>query len=160
MKGSILDIIGVVLLITFFAVSILIGWTVLDQFETSTAFTGVGGNTTYTTQAKDAMGVFEWGILFILFGSMLFTIISAYKVDTHPALFIFGLIVFVIMIILVAIMSNTFHSIYGVAEFTTASNEFNEMVYVMDHLVEIMMVFGFILLIAVYGKLRNIGGNI
>ena len=162
MKGSMLDIIGAVILVFFFSIMAITCWMVLDEIETSPAFTDVGGNVTYLQQGKEAQEVWDWGILFILFGSMLFSIVAAYKVDTHPSLFVFGIIVFMIALIITMIVSNSFYMFYNSSELATASGAFASTIYVMDHLVEIMMVFGFILLIVIYGKLRSGfgGGNV
>ena len=159
MKGSMLDIIGAVVLVFFFSVMAITCWMVLDEIETTPAYTAVGGNTTYLQQGKAAQEVWDWGILFILFGSMLSAIVMAYHVDTHPALFVFGLIVFMIALIITLIVSNSFYMFYNSTELATASGAFTSTIYVMDHLVEIMMVFGFILLIVIYGKLRSSYGG-
>ena len=160
-KGSIVDIIGAVTLVFFFAISAILGWVILDEFGSSTAVTASGLNTTYIDQAKDATEVWDWGILFILFGSMLFALITAYMVDTHPALFIFGIIVFMIALVITMIVSNAFYAFYNTTELASGAAAFPNLINVMDHLVEIMIVYGFIMLIVVYGKLRyNFGGGI
>lgn len=159
MKGSVLDVVGAVTLVFFFSMMAIVGWIVLDGIETSSSYTDLGGNTTFLEQGKAAQQVWDWGILFILFGAMAFAIITAYMVDTHPALFVIGLIVFMIVLLITVVVSNTFYQFYNTAEISTAANEFPMMIYVMDHLVEIMMVFGFVLMIVLYGKLRNVGGG-
>ena len=159
MKGSMLDIIGAVTLVFFFSMMAMIGWMILDEIETSPGFTTVGGNVTYLQDAKSAQEVWDWGIIFILFGSMLFALITAYQVDTHPALFVFGIIVFMITLIITMIVANSFNMFYNSAELATAAAAFPMMTYTMDHLVEIMMVFGFVLLIVIYGKIRTSFGG-
>ena len=159
-KGSIMDIIGAVTLVFFFSTMAMIGWMILDEISTSPGYTAVGGNTTYLDNAKEAQEVWDWGIIFILFGSMMFALITAYQVDTHPALFVFGIIVFMIALIITMIVANSFNMFYNTTELSTAAAAFPLMTYTMDHLVEIMMVFGFVLIIVIYGKLRsNFGGG-
>ena len=156
-----MDIIGSITLVFFFSVMAIIGWMVLDSIETSAGYTAVGGNVTYLQQGKDAQEVWDWGVLFILFGSMVFALITAYQVDTHPALFAMGIIMLMIALIIAMIISNAFYEFYNTADLATASGAFPNLVYTMNHLVEIMMVFGFILAIVLYGKLRNVGvGNV
>jgi len=154
MKGSILDIVGAVTLIFFFSIMAITCWMVLDTIETSPAYIDIGGNTTYMEQGKSAQEVWDWGIMFILFGSMFFALVSAFQVDTNPALFIFAIIIFMIALIITMIVSNSFNSFYTSAQMVTASNAFPMLTYTMDHLVEIMMVFGFVLIIVTYGKIR------
>ena len=155
MKGSMLDIIGSVTLVFFFAVMAITCWMVLDTIETDPAYTAIGGNTTYLQQGKAAQEVWDWGIVFILFGSMFFALVAAYSVDTNPALFIFAIIIFMIALIITLIVANSFNAFYTAAEFTTAANAFPLLTYTMDHLVELMMVFGFVLIIVTYGKMRS-----
>jgi hypothetical protein len=158
-KGSIVDIIGAVTLVFFFSISAILGWFILDQFQSSAGVVASGMNTTYIDQAKTAQEVWDWGILFILFGSMLFALITAYMVDTHPALFVFGIIVFMITLVVTMIVSNAFYAFYNTADLATSVAEYPNLIYVMNHLVEIMMVYGFIMLIVVYAKLRYAGGG-
>jgi hypothetical protein len=155
MKGSMLDIIGAITLVFFFSITAVLGWVILDKVETSTAFTSAGGNVTYLQDGKAATEVWDWGIMFILFGAMFFSLLSAYQVDTHPALFIFGIIVFMITVIIAMIMSNAFYSFYHTAELATAVNAFPMLTHTMDHLVELLMVYGFVLIVVTYGKLRG-----
>ena len=155
MKGSMLDIIGSVTLVFFFAVMAITCWMVLDTIETDPAYTAIGGNTTYLQQGKAAQEVWDWGIVFILFGSMFFALVSAYSVDTNPALFVFAIIVFMIALVITLIIANSFNAFYTTAEFTTAANAFPLLTYTMDHLVELLMVFGFTLIIVTYGKMRS-----
>ena len=159
MKGSMLDIVGVVTIVFFFSVCAIMGWMILDKFETSTAFTTSGMNATIIDNAKSAQGVWDWGIIFILFGSMLFTLIAAYQVDTHPALFVFGILVFMITLIIAMIVSNAFYAFYNSASISSYTGSFPNLIYTMNHLVEILMVFGAVLLIVLYGKIRNVGGG-
>ena len=155
MKGSIMDIVGAVTLVFFFSIMAITCWMVLDTIQNDPAYVAVGGNTTYLEQGKDAQEVWDWGIMFILFGSMFFALVSAYSVDTNPALFVFAIIVFMIALIITLIVSNSFYAFYNTTELATASNAFPMMTYTMDHLVEIMMVFGFVLIIVTYGKMRS-----
>ena len=155
MKGSMLDIIGSVTLVFFFAVMAITCWMVLDTIETDPAYTAIGGNTTYLQQGKAAQEVWDWGIIFILFGSMFFALVAAYSVDTNPALFIFSIIIFMIALIITLIVANSFNAFYTSAGMLTAANAFPLLTYTMDHLVELMMVFGFVLIIVTYGKMRS-----
>jgi hypothetical protein len=155
MKGSMLDIIGAVTLVFFFSIMAIMGWMILDKIETSPAFVAAGGNVTYLQEGKSAQEVWDWGIMFILFGAMFFSLMAAYQVDTHPALFIFGIIVFMITIIIAMIISNAFYAFYHTTELATAVNAFPMLTYTMDHLVELLMIYGFMLIIVTYGKLRG-----
>ena len=159
-KGSIMDIVGAVLMVFFFSTCAILGWFVLDQVENSAGYVSAGGNVTYLQQAKTATEVWDWGIIFILFGSMLFALITAYMIDTHPALFVFALIMFMICLVITMVVSNAFYQFYNTAELATASGAFPMMVYVMNHLVEIMMIYGFVLLIVIYAKLKGAVGSI
>ena len=155
MKGSMLDIIGSVTLVFFFAVMAITCWMVLDTIETDPAYTAIGGNTTYLQQGKAAQEVWDWGIVFILFGSMFFAMVAAYQIDTNPAMFVFGILVFMIALIITLIVANSFNAFYTSAGMLTAANAFPLLTYTMDHLVELMMVFGFVLIIVTYGKMRS-----
>jgi len=155
MKGSMLDIVGSVTLVFFFAVMAITCWMVLDSIETDPAYTAIGGNTTYLQQGKAAQEVWDWGIVFILFGSMFFALVSAYSVDTNPALFVFAIIVFMIALVITLIVANSFNAFYTSTGMTTAANAFPLLTYTMDHLVELLMVFGFVLIIVTYGKMRS-----
>ena len=157
-RGSILDIIGILVIAFLFSATALVSWTILDKFETGVEQTNVPLNTSYIDSGKNAIGVFDYGLAFILFGTMAFVLLAASLIDTHPALFPMGLIILMIIIIAAVAVSNANYELSRSEQMSDAADALPMLVYVMDNLPLILIVYGAILLIVLYGKLSLGGG--
>lgn len=99
--------------------------------------------------------VWDYGFGFIFFGLLLEIIVSSYFIDTHPAFFVAGLILFTFTIFIGANVTNVFDETISDSEFLVLNNNFPVMIFIMDNLVMELIV-GFVFMsIVLYGKSRG-----
>jgi len=147
------DIISIVVLVLVFAMTVLISYRVISDWDDKTAAIGVPA--VYATNSLNALKVFNYGFLFIFVGSMIATIITAFSIRTHPAFFIVSLIVFAIVIALSAILSNVFEEFIVSDLVSGITSNFGVMINIMQNLPMWVTGLGAAILIALYAKSRG-----
>lgn len=162
MKGTVLDIIIVIIIAFGLGFGVLIGWVVLDEFQTQTTdFTSPAGNQLNTTMMSSgtvAVETFNYSFVVLIIGLLAAAIIGAFMINTHPAIFIISVLLLAIVVIISVPFSNTFYEISRSDDITSATNSVPLMVQVMDYLPEIIVIMGFIIMIALYMKHAYGGG--
>lgn len=99
--------------------------------------------------------VWDYGFGFIFFGLLLEIIVSSYFIDTHPAFFVAGLILFTFVVFVGANITNVFDDTISDSDFLALNNNFPVMIFIMDNLVMELIV-GFVFMsIVLYGKSRS-----
>jgi hypothetical protein len=103
---------------------------------------------------------FVWIFLFI--GCWMASMIFAYYIDSHPVFFVISLLLMVFVFIYAAVISNTYAQL--VASDAMASNNiaaaFPMMNFILNHLVESIIVVIFSVCIVLYGKFSTSGGGV
>lgn len=96
------------------------------------------------------------GIIVFAFGLFwLFLIISSFFLDSSPVFFVVMVILSIAVLIVIAIVGNTFESIITDANIADSANEFPMTVWLFSHLLEIMIGMIFTTMIALYAKRGN-----
>ena len=155
MKGTVLDllVIGIVLFIT--ALIFLFFSQFLQNVETQIQTGHTGLNTTYIDKVQESFDVFDNAIIFLLFGFGAASILGAFKIDSHPAFFIFSFIVWIILIFLSTIFSNMLFEISQAPQLAAGVAQFDLTVAVLLNLPTEMAVIGAIIIIVLLGKAGN-----
>ena len=162
MKGSVMDMIGVILLTTTGAVTLFAMYYLVAQFNAAAA-----GVPMFSTNA-DAMGVLTKGqdalrgmdALFALFVILIcgVTLISAFMLPSHPILFIIGLILTLILIPVAAMFANMFEAIYSSGPLVGVETNFPFVLLVFQYLPTLTAVIGFAVAVLMYGRMQAGGG--
>jgi len=86
-------------------------------------------------------------------------IISATMIDTHPAMFAFTIILFVVILILYMVIGNVFYEFSHVDDMaaTSAALPYTQLIF--DNILLIGFVMGLVVLIALYAKYKSGGGG-
>lgn len=155
MKGSILDMTEVVLILLIAAITLFCAYYIFLQIETP--FTDQGLDTDYLDDGMGALEIFDTMIPFVLLGMMFFVIISSSMIDTHPAMFIFSIVVFAIILILYMTFGNVFYYFSTDTDFTTVRDTLTSTSTIFDNILLIGFIFGILILVALYAKYRSGG---
>jgi hypothetical protein len=149
-KGSIFDSLAVAASFLAFAMALLVGYTVLTQFQT-TGNLEATANTSITT-GLTAMGIFDGIGVFIIIAASLATIVSALFIDSHPVFFIISAIAQLFIIGLSTTFSNLYDQFASTSAFSTAAGEFPMIAAVIHNLPLITLVVSALTIMVMHGK--------
>lgn len=154
MKGSILDIIPIMLVLFAVAVVSVFGYLFVDEFSKMDQINDtVFGE--YIDKTKLTLTVFDSAILFLTFMIVIGTVIAAFFMRTHPIFFIIGVMLSVIMIFISAMLTNMFMYFVEAPEITAAANNMPTVVLIMQNLPSIVLIAVVFIFIALYAKRRS-----
>ena len=162
-KGSILDIIFVVIIVLSFAIGILITFKIIDEidkeFQTSNAISKFDTDSRARTAMTDIKGtyanVIDNSFLLLVIGLSIGALALAFMVRFHPIFFVFFIIVFVIIIILSAVFSNIYLEMANNPELIALANQLTFITNVMRLLPFIVGVIGFLMAIIMYKTFQD-----
>jgi hypothetical protein len=113
MKGTVFDLLPIMLILFIFGFVVLSVSNVATKFKTSIDASNVENptmqlNTTYIEASQNAVNTFNYGFVFLGFGLALAAIIGASMLNVHPGFVILAIIVSVVFIILSGMLSDVF----------------------------------------------------
>lgn len=155
MKGTVADGIHIAIFIFVLIMMVLIGYFLLDEFDTS--LRDSGHNTTMTddilAQGKLGVGTFNWVILLIYFALFGASLIGAFMIRTHPIFAIASFIIILTVAILSAMLSNGFVDMVTASGLdTTLTNVFPIPEWLMNNLPYLMVVINGIIMVVQYSR--------
>ena len=138
---------------------VLVGYHTLTVIDDNTDDTQM--NQTILTKGITAYRAYNYGIPFLLIGLGLASISFSLMLRSHPIYLFIGMI-FMFSGIFVAIqISNAFQTLQSQTVLATAVAEYDLVIWVMEHLPHIVMIFGGIMFIAMLGKIvSGRGGDV
>lgn len=156
-KGNaLIETITIVVMITVFIFGSIIAYNALkdvnSDIQIDSDMPTIAKQTTQS--ATDNMpNIIEGLVLFILVGLTLSAIIFAFIIDTHPIFFVVTIILLIIVMFIGAFLSNAFTDVLD-AEYNTQSS-FPISYWVMNNLLNIALIIGFLIIISLYAKSRT-----
>lgn len=151
MKGLlVLEMVIIIVALFLVATSLYVSGILVDAFQASDKM-----NQTFMQNADDSLNVINSMFPFLLVGMMMAAAISAYMLREHPVFAIFSIILWIFMIVVAAIFSNTFEALGDSTVFAPAAAQFTLTQQVMDYLPVLMTVFGAVVVIFLYAKSRD-----
>jgi len=152
-KGSLIDIMYYAGLITFLAVSILIGFRIAGQFNAE-----VQTNPDFDSHARNASstlvgyypGIIDNTFLFVTIGIGLATLVLAAMVRVHPIFIPIFFIGLIIVIFFSAILSNVYAEFASNPTLAAEANQLVKVAFVLDLLPFIIGIFGILLMMVMY----------
>ena len=116
-KGSVLDLIFMVVLCMIFAIIVLFGTHIWNQIAPLLKNTfGPGDATDIMNSVQAQFGVMDYVFLFLFFGMCIIPIILAFLVKLHPIFFVVNILLLIVMFIVMPPLSNTVRSIWQTKE--------------------------------------------
>lgn len=154
MKASMLDMIFIPVILFTVAVGVFAAYYILDEMPTE--HFSSNASQTALTQGRAAIATFNYGFMIIAIGLGLGAIAYGYLYPSHPIFIVLGIIMLVFAMIPTGVISNTFGSFIAESEMASVAGNFPLIVWFMgDPLPLFIAVFGIILLIVMYSRIRG-----
>lgn len=155
MKGSMLDILPIMIFVCLFATTGITTLFLINTLSNSSFNSTI--TAPYLEDSKAAVLVFNQSFLFITVMMIMATVIAAFYIRTHPIFFVVGLILSVVFVFVGAILTNVFIEVFSSTVFASAANEMNYMVVVVQNLPYLVVFAIIVISIALYSKRRTEG---
>lgn len=157
-KGSLVDIVYIIVVVFVFGVVILFGAKVLNSFNTEVAtITGIPAEAISANTKLEGHygGVMDNMTMFLLIGFGISALVMASMVRIHPAFFFIYFIMLIVVIVISAVMSNVYGEIAESSQLTGIADTMFMTGKILQFLPIIIGVFGTILSIIMYQGYRN-----
>lgn len=161
-KGDIQDLVTLIVVIVGFAIASILAYKFIGEFNDQVADNPVltDHSKEIMTDAEDRMpGVFDGGLLVVLILFTIVMLISAWYIDTHPAIFIIAFILVIAVVIVAGALSTAFEEFTQTPEMIGAASDFPISVYVLGNLPVLIFVIGVALVIVLFAKFKYAGGT-
>lgn len=103
----------------------------------------------YTLSSINGM---DYVFIIVLIGMIIYMIVSASALDTHPAFFIAGLIMLAIFLVISFGIANSFQSLSASNDFVNESDTFAGMTFILNNYPIFLLGIGLIVLVALFAK--------
>lgn len=155
-KGSMLDMIFIPVALFIIAIGIFVAAVLFEDLSTASIFTDTTEGANALSQGVAAVNTFNYGFLIIAFGLGAGAIAYGYLYPSHPIFIILGIVMLVFSMIVTPIISNAFGTFTSESEIAGITSNFPFITWFMgDPLPIFTAVFGFILIIVMYSRLRG-----
>lgn len=163
-KGSVEDVVLIVFLLFLTAVVFIFVFVLQDKIDTAISPVFEAQATGSSIGITTVSDIFDTSLNYIylaaFFALMIATAVMAFMTPTHPIFYVFAIITFVGMMIVSAVISNTWASISTAnADLVSATNTLTIPNYIMSNLPLISIVIGVIIAIILFSR-TNSGGTI
>ena len=91
---------------------------------------------------------------FILF--MIFVLVSVFVLDTHPIFFVLSIILLIAVFVVGIHLANAYDDIAGDPSISPYANQLPYTGWILSHLVEVIIAFSFLVMIALFAKFKFI----
>lgn len=156
-KGTIQDLILIMIFITIFAVGTLIVYKISDEINTQFIEEGLlsaDGEKAYSQINNMYPSVIDNSFLVLVIGLSIGALILAFLVRVHPVFFIGFLLVLIIIIFISGIMSNIYLEIANDPEFTNVATNLTFITHIIGKLPLIIGIVGFLISIVMYKQFQ------
>lgn len=153
MKGNVTAIPLILMVTLSLGIAVLIGWTVLDQIQENTTQDQIDQET--LEKGKQAIGVFNLGLIVVNAGFYLASMAFVYRIRTNPIFALPSLLFLSVAVWLSAELANVYMIVAGVPIFQEAANTMSSMTLYFQNLPVATAVLGIMVAILLYGKTRR-----
>jgi len=157
MKGTVLDLLGILLILFIFSVCTILATILMGAFTQNVTDSGqMEGEALAILQNTNVyMTSFDSISVFVTFGLILAVILGAFMIDTHPAFFIVTVFLLLIYMVIVPQFSNVFLAFAENEQVISTANQFPYMIYMWQHMPLIILISVVVISIVIYGKVRG-----
>jgi len=152
-KGSLLDLVWIVLFLFFFAFSIILGYKIAHEVNTKAqTMSGIDaqGKTAINNLEGYYPSIMNNGFVFFAIGIAIVTFILAALVRVHPVFIPLYLIGLAVVITISAVFSNAYEAVSTNAELSALAANMTMVSYIMTYLPFIVGILGTILMVVMY----------
>lgn len=158
-KGTIMDLFTVGIVILVFALSILIASTIYFNIKDANDANPILNQTLLDT-GESIVQTFDAMWIFFVVGAFIAMIVTGFLIDTHPVFFVASLLIFIFAMVVNIQFANVFLEVASADQFiTTANDELPNLTLIYQNYPLIVMVFGIILLIVLYSRIKGGGSS-
>jgi len=149
MKGSVLDVLLILIVVLTLGVFIIVGEKVLDEVHTVANETGLI-NITIIEQGQDAMLVFDAMMPLIMVGLLIAAAVMAFMIPSHPVLIIPSILVVLIVVVIAAQLANVYNAITTTPELSTQAAQMTFTNQIMSYLPTVALIMGIVIIVAMF----------
>lgn len=146
-KGTVLDMLPVVVFVFVASLCILLAHFILTQFEAVPQF-----NQTAIATAKNVITIFDSAMLIVVIGAGLAAVLGGFVIRSHPAFFIVSMMINMIITALSAIFANIYLYIATLPTFIASGEALPMITAIMTNYPLMTTIIGFIVAMAVHAK--------
>lgn len=157
-KGSLDDMIFIIISLLVLSMFALLGFKIVTEFNTKIDASGLAES--YGTDAVDTINniyptTIDNGMLFLLIGLLIISLVLASLVVIHPVFLVFYCLMIVFVIFFGGVASNVYQEMANHPDFIELSTQLLWTSHIMQYLPIIIGVFGFVLAIIMYKAWEN-----
>lgn len=149
-KGSIMDIFTIMVFLVVFAVFIIFGKMIVNEFASDPVLTNNSYSKSALDTANSGMSGFDNLFLFVLIMLMVGSIIMAFMIRTHPVFFFIALFLLVFALVVAGILGKTMDTFTDDSQISSTTAQFPKMMLVLDNLPIFILVSGILIMISMY----------
>jgi hypothetical protein len=153
-KGSFNDLILIIIIVPTLLFSMLIGWTILDEWNNAAVTSESGSQSTakFVNEGKTAIELYDGTVIFVVVSIIIGAAILATQIRTHPVFIVPGFLTIAIIIFVGAQMGNVTQDVFTASQFSAAANQFNIYNEIIGNLPIILLVGAAVIAYALYAK--------
>lgn len=151
-KGSLWDIPVMAVFLMSFAMSIFLVYIILSKFQVVNATSSPNANSDQiVAKGITTIKLYDYIFIFLMVGLSIATVLLAFQIKTHPALFFVSLTFLLIITVITAALSDVFGAFKAASPIqNNATGVFPMIGYAMDNLPGFYIIIGFLIMIALY----------
>jgi hypothetical protein len=164
-KGSFLDIIFIIVIVSAFIILTVIANMVYTNVHASFLSNGLDNGTTTAgpglafDKMNTTFSVFDYGFPFIYLAFVIAAVVGAFMMDSHPIFLVVGIFMFLIVSFIGYVFWYQYSNLVAISpDFASASANFKVFPLFMDNFILINVISAAIIIIVTVAKL-NIGGG-
>ena len=154
-KGSIDDIFFILVLGFVMSIVVITTYVFFSKFNENVQASGTlstEGKSIISTNLGRYVALFDNGFLVVVIAMVIASLLMASQIDTAPAFMIGAIIIYIVVILLSAILGNTFYSIMASESLKTYADAFTIIPFIYTHLVQFMLAYAFMIVVVLYAK--------
>lgn len=150
------DVATILIVIVMLGITSVVGYMVFD--DTNTDFQAEASHNVSKDVAQDLFDIYPALLdnifLFAFVLMLIFTLVSVFLLDTHPIFFIVSVILLITVFIAAILLGNVYDSLMTDATLATYANSFTYTTWLMQHIVQVFIGIGFIIMITLFVKFK------
>jgi len=155
-RGTLSDYVSIIAITLASAIGVLIIFKLTNDLQVS--FSGAGYNTSGLVSVQSTYPIFDQGLLFIVLALQGIVIVAASQIDTNPIFLVYSFLVYALVLVASAIVSNIWAGITSDVAFASVTANSQPITnWLMSNLPYILMGGMIITMIVIYGKIRGGG---
>lgn len=147
MKGTIIDLIPIMIITFVLLVGLVFGSILYNEFKGTDIW-----DPTYTGDIETTFSILDYGAVFIIIASGLATVVFAFFIRTHPIFFVVSLILMIIVVMVSGPVTNAFMGFAQDDDIADTANDFPMTLEFMGILPYTVLAFAVLIVIGLYVK--------